>query len=132
MWLQIPKLLRPPLHSASVRAIGSLAEVAGALSHHPQSFLWPASRSCWTVSPQCAWETNCACAAGPAIHSHLGAVLPPLLALASQAERQSVAAEAATGAIRQVSAAVAEDGAYLLIAQVRQCVVGFSVRRVIT
>lgn len=27
--LQVPKLLKPPLHSTALRAIGSLAEVAG-------------------------------------------------------------------------------------------------------
>jgi hypothetical protein len=45
--------------------------------------------------------------------------MPPLLSLASQADAHSAAAEAATEAVHQVSAAVAEDGAYLLIAQVR-------------
>ena len=55
---------------------------------------------------------------GPSIHPHLGTILPPLLSLASEAGSHSEEAEAAREAVRQVSAAVAEDGAYLLIAQV--------------
>ena len=59
------------------------------------------------------------CVAGPSIHPHLGAILPPLLTLASAPERGSPGAEAARDTLAQVSAAVAEDGAYLLIAQAR-------------
>ena len=85
-----------------------------------------------SVSPQCSCftlaglppfiaDSNHNVRAGPAIHTHLGAVMPPLLSLASQASAPSAAPEAATEAVHQVSAAVAEDGAYLLIAQVNTC-----------
>lgn len=57
--------------------------------------------------------------AGSSIHPHLGAIMPPVLALANQADSQRNAAEAATQCLHKVSAAVGEDGAYLLIAQAR-------------
>jgi hypothetical protein len=57
--------------------------------------------------------------AGASIHSHLGYILPPLLTLASQPEGSTPAVDAARDALEKVSAAVAEDGAYILIAQAR-------------
>ena len=55
--------------------------------------------------------------AGVAINAHLQQVMPPLLALASS-ESTAPGPVAAREAINKIVAAVAEDGLYLLIAQV--------------
>lgn len=59
--------------------------------------------------------------AGASIHSHLGAIFPPVLALASQRGKGDAASLAAQEVTRKVTAAVAEDGSYLLVAQVSCC-----------
>lgn len=56
--------------------------------------------------------------AGASIHPHLGAIFPPVLALASQRGKDDPASLAAQDVTRRVTAAVAEDGSYLLVAQV--------------
>jgi len=56
--------------------------------------------------------------AGASIHPHLGAIFPPVLALASQRGKDDPACLAAQDVTRRVTAAVAEDGSYLLVAQV--------------
>lgn len=55
--------------------------------------------------------------AGVAINAHLQQLMPPLLALASS-ESTALGPVAAREAINKIVAAVAEDGLYLLIAQV--------------
>ena len=56
-------------------------------------------------------------AAGPSIHAHLGAVMPPLLLEASAGSPEEPRPRAAAEALRQICAAVAEEGIYLLIGQ---------------
>ena len=58
--------------------------------------------------------------AGASIHAHLGAIFPPVLALASQRGKGDAASLAAQEVTRKVTAAVAEDGSYLLVAQVTE------------
>ncbi|KAK9804294.1 hypothetical protein WJX72_005256 [[Myrmecia] bisecta] len=81
----LPKLLRPPLTSTSIRALGALAEVAG-----------------------------------PSIHPHLHSIFPPLLVLAAQHDDIAPAVPAAKEALAKVSAGVAEDGVYLLVAELEK------------
>eukprot|EP00887_Chlorella_sp_A99_P001205 scaffold14.g1205.t1 len=71
----LPKMLRPPIPAATLRALGALCEAAGA-----------------------------------AIHPHLAALLPPLLALANQHP----------DAVAQVALAVQEDGLYLLVSELEK------------
>jgi hypothetical protein len=51
------------------------------------------------------------------MHAHLSQIMPPLLAVASQ-DGDAPGPLAAREALRKIVAAVAEDGLYLLIAQV--------------
>ena len=66
--------------------------------------------------------------AGPAIHKHLDAVMPPLLAAAEPEERapEGGVGRAAEAALRVAAGAVAEDGVYLLVAQlIKVCMKSF-------
>lgn len=57
--------------------------------------------------------------AGPAVHNHLSAVMPPLLELCSgPREGGDARVEAAREALSRIIATVTEDGAYLLVAEV--------------
>ena len=58
--------------------------------------------------------------AGPAIHSHLGNIMPPLLLEASEPDTSDPRSKAATNALQKVSAAVAEEGVYLLLGQLEK------------
>lgn len=83
--VMVPRLIKPPITSPSLRALGALAEVAGA-----------------------------------AIHPHLGALMPPLLTLASKHPDVSPQAAAAHKAVAAVSLAVQEEGLYLLMQELQR------------
>ncbi|PRW50843.1 Translational activator GCN1 isoform A [Chlorella sorokiniana] len=83
--VMVPRLIKPPVTSTNLRALGALAEVAGA-----------------------------------AIHGHLAALLPPLLALASNHPDVSPQAAAAHQAVAAVALSVQEDGLYLLMQELQR------------
>ncbi|KAL4419436.1 hypothetical protein ABPG77_006363, partial [Micractinium sp. CCAP 211/92] len=83
--VMVPRLIKPPVTSTNLRALGALAEVAGA-----------------------------------AIHSHLPALMPPLLTLASSHPDVSPAAAAAHQAVAAVALSVQEDGLYLLMQELQR------------
>ena len=76
----------------------------------------PDARPCTPAPPR----------AGAAIHSHLPALMPPLLTLASSHPDTSPAAAAAHQAVAAVAMAVQEDGLYLLMQELQR---GLEVRR---
>jgi hypothetical protein len=70
---------------------------------------------------------------GPAIHSHLSHMLPPLLRLAGAEPGpdgdQPPTAAAAAGAVGSIVGAVAEDGVYLLVAELQKALEDAAQRR---
>ncbi|KAI3427088.1 hypothetical protein D9Q98_007027 [Chlorella vulgaris] len=83
--VMVPRLIKPPASATNLRALGALADVAGA-----------------------------------AIHAHLAALMPPLLALASSHPDVSPAAAAAHQAVAAVALSVQEDGLYLLMQELQR------------
>eukprot|EP00891_Asterochloris_glomerata_P006557 jgi/Astpho2/6557/e_gw1.00099.3.1_t len=90
----VPRLLRPPHTSTNLKALGSLAEVAG-----------------------------------PSIHSHLSHIMPVLLKTAGQVPAEKPSGAAARDSILRVSAAVTEDGVYLLISELEKALEEPGMRR---
>ena len=86
------------------------------LAYVAVSFVAPANSDCQKCSVLSLQRH-----AGASIHAHLGAIFPPVLALASQRGKGDAASLAAQEVTRKVTAAVAEDGSYLLVAQVSYC-----------